>query len=199
MALCPGILGWAGTRRNMHPLTPILLISHPLSASSIATVYSILLAQFVCLTVCFAQPLSKSSLVYFLIWNPPLCTPYISSPSHCLPFAMHAHTIAVCFAVVARLYPLFVVWPFSPFVVMISVNIMHIINAVLWRYCLSIGKSILPAKYSRDWVLVWLSAHDLHLCQVIPLPLSPLLSLASLKPKMVYHGCPGKQAVCVTV
>ena len=28
-ALCPGLPGWAGTRRNIHSLTPLLLISHP--------------------------------------------------------------------------------------------------------------------------------------------------------------------------
>jgi len=32
---CPGQPGWAGTRRNIHPLTPIMVISHSLSASSI--------------------------------------------------------------------------------------------------------------------------------------------------------------------
>jgi len=47
----------------------------------------------------FPQSLSKSSLVYFLAWHPPLHTPYISSPKHCLLFATHAHTIATCFAV----------------------------------------------------------------------------------------------------
>jgi len=25
MALCPGLPGWAGTRRNIHPLIPILI------------------------------------------------------------------------------------------------------------------------------------------------------------------------------
>jgi len=35
MALCLGLLGWAGTRRNIHPLTPFLIINRPLSASSI--------------------------------------------------------------------------------------------------------------------------------------------------------------------
>jgi len=34
---------------------------------------------------------------------PPLYTPYISSPNHCLLFATHAHTIATCSAVVPRL------------------------------------------------------------------------------------------------
>jgi len=33
--LCPGLFGYAGTRRNIHPLTPILIIGHPLSTSSI--------------------------------------------------------------------------------------------------------------------------------------------------------------------
>jgi len=32
---CPGQPGWAGTKRNIHPLTPIMVINHPLSASSI--------------------------------------------------------------------------------------------------------------------------------------------------------------------
>jgi len=32
---CPGQPGWAGTRTNIHPLTPILIVNHPLSASSI--------------------------------------------------------------------------------------------------------------------------------------------------------------------
>jgi len=40
-----------------------------------------------------AQSLSKSSLVNLLVWHPPLHTPYISSPNHCLLFAAHTHTI----------------------------------------------------------------------------------------------------------
>jgi len=47
--------------------------------------------------------ISKFSLVYLLAWHPPLHTPSISSPNHCLLFATHAHTIAACFAVVPRL------------------------------------------------------------------------------------------------
>ena len=46
MALCPGLPGWAGTRRNIHPLI------HP-----------------------FPQPLSRSSLVFLLIWDPLLHFP----------------------------------------------------------------------------------------------------------------------------
>jgi len=32
---CLGQSGWAGTRRNIHPLTPVMVINYPLSASSI--------------------------------------------------------------------------------------------------------------------------------------------------------------------
>jgi len=32
---CPGQPGWADTRRNIHPLTPIVVINRPLFASSI--------------------------------------------------------------------------------------------------------------------------------------------------------------------
>jgi len=32
----------------------------------------------------FAPPLSRSSLIYLLVWNPPFHTPYSSSPNHCL-------------------------------------------------------------------------------------------------------------------
>ena len=50
--LWSGTAGWAGTRRNTHPLTPILIIGHLLSTSSIYfTIRSILLIQFSCLTV----------------------------------------------------------------------------------------------------------------------------------------------------
>jgi len=54
----------------------------PLSASSIYydpehPPYSIYV-----LNSLFAQPVSKSSLVYLSVWHPPLHIPYISSPNH---------------------------------------------------------------------------------------------------------------------
>jgi len=47
----------------------------------------------------FAQPLSKSSLVYLLVWSPPQQK---EDPvwDQCVLFATHAHTITACFAVV---------------------------------------------------------------------------------------------------
>jgi len=86
-------LGEPVPARNIHPLTPILVIDRPLSDSSIYydpwhPPCSIYVPDSL-----FAQPLSKSSLVYLLVWHPPLHTPYIFSPSHCLLFIAHAHTI----------------------------------------------------------------------------------------------------------
>ena len=46
-----GLPGWAGTRRNIHPLIPIVVIYYPLSASSIYYDHGILPDQFTCLTV----------------------------------------------------------------------------------------------------------------------------------------------------
>jgi len=57
----------------------------------------------------FPQYLSKFSLVYLLVWHPPLHTPYISSSNHCLLFAAHIHTIATCFALIPKLYHLILV------------------------------------------------------------------------------------------
>ena len=102
---CLGLPRWDGTRRNIHPLTPIIIISHPLPASSIycdpwhppCSIYGP--------DSLFAQPVSKSSLVYLCVWHPPLHTPYTSLPNHCLLFGAHAHTITTCFAVVPRLSP----------------------------------------------------------------------------------------------
>jgi len=74
-----GLPGWANTGRNIHPLTPIVIIHQPLSA------YSIYYDPY--------HPASKSFLVYLLVWNFPLHTPFISSPTHYLLFATLAYTI----------------------------------------------------------------------------------------------------------
>ena len=83
---CLGLPGWAGTRRNIHPLTPVMVINHLLSASSI-----------------YYDPWYHLCSIYAPKGTPPLHTPYISSPNCCLLFAAHAHTITTCFGVVPRL------------------------------------------------------------------------------------------------
>ena len=96
---CSGLSGWAGTRRNIHPLTPIVIITHPLSASSIYCnpwhhPCSIYMPDSL-----FSQSLSQFSLVCLLVRHPPFHTP----TNHCLLFAAHANTITTCFAALLKL------------------------------------------------------------------------------------------------
>jgi len=69
----PGQPRWAGTRGNIYPLTPIMVINHPLSASSIfydpRHPCSIYMPDSL-----LPQSLSKFSLVYLLAWHTPLRT-----------------------------------------------------------------------------------------------------------------------------
>ena len=55
------------------------------------------------------QPLSRSSLVFLLVLDPELHTPYISSPSHHHLFAAHAHTNVACSAAKPMLCHLYLV------------------------------------------------------------------------------------------
>jgi len=90
---CPGQPKWAGTRRNIHPLSPIVVIGHLSSAFSIYyNPWQLLCSIHV-----------PDSLFPQSAWYPALHTPYISSPKHYLLFTAYAHTIATCFAVVLRL------------------------------------------------------------------------------------------------
>jgi len=107
MALCTGLPRWTDTRRNSHPLTPILIINHPLSAiilyllpASIA-IHGILLVQFTCLTVflnnlwpSFLWSTSWTGIVHLILHT------FIHS---ILLFAAHAHTIATSFAAVPKI------------------------------------------------------------------------------------------------
>jgi len=63
---CPGQPGWASTRRNIHSLTPVVVISHPLSASSIYYDPWHPLCSIYVPDSLFPQSLSKFSLVYLL-------------------------------------------------------------------------------------------------------------------------------------
>ena len=81
------------------PLTPIVVINHPVSTSSIYydqwhPPCSIYMPDSL-----FVQCLSKFSFVYLLAWH----TPYIFFTHSLFSFAAHAYTIPVCFAVVPRL------------------------------------------------------------------------------------------------
>jgi len=101
--LCPGQAGWAGTKRNIDPLTPIVVINRSLSASSINYDWWYPACSIHIPDNLFPQSLSKFSLIYLLSWYLPLHTPHIPSSNHCLLFATYAYTIATYFAVVLRL------------------------------------------------------------------------------------------------
>jgi len=101
--LCPGQPEWADTRRSIHALTPIVVVNHPLSASSIFYDPQHPPCSIYVLDSLFPQSISKFSLVCLLAWHPPLHTPYISSSNHCLLFTAHAYIIGTCFAVVLKL------------------------------------------------------------------------------------------------
>jgi len=84
-AFCPALPGWAGTRRNTHPPT-ILIIIQSLSVSSIYHNPEHPPCSNYVVDNLFAQPLSMSSLVYLFVWSPPPHIPYISSPNHLSSF-----------------------------------------------------------------------------------------------------------------
>jgi len=74
--LCLGQPGWARTIRNIHRITSVMVIDHPVSASSIyydpwhppSSIY---------VPDSLFHNLSPFSLVYLLAWHPPFHTPYI--------------------------------------------------------------------------------------------------------------------------
>ena len=90
----PTHLSWSSS--NLYQLLPF------------TTIHSILLVQFTWLAV-FLHNLSPSP-IWSTSWSGALhLILHISSRSQWLLFATHAHTIAACFAVVPRLYHLFLV------------------------------------------------------------------------------------------
>ena len=87
----------------------ILIIGHPLSSSSIYNEQWHPLCSFYVLDSPLVQPFSRSSLVFLLVLNPQLHTPYISSPNYHLLFAAHAHTNAACSAAIPMLCHVYLV------------------------------------------------------------------------------------------
>ena len=128
-AVCRGLPEWAGTIRNIHPLTLILIFRHLLSTSSVYFDPQHPPSSLYMPNSHFSQPLSLSSLVDLLVWDPLLYTSYISSSSHHLLFARHAQTIAACFSVVPMLCHLFLVSLLAPY---LHVNFQYI---KIYNYC----------------------------------------------------------------
>jgi len=107
-AFCPGLPGWADTRRNIHPLTPILIIRPPLSTSSIY--YD---PQHPPCSIYMLDSFSTTS-IQDLFGLPLVQGPSTSYSMHFI-FATHAHTIAACFAVVLLLCHLVLISLSAPY------------------------------------------------------------------------------------
>ena len=90
---CPGQPGWAGSRRNIHPLTLIVVINHPYLLPPSTTIHGILPIQSTYFTV-FFKSLSIFYLVYLLAWHPPFHTPYISLLKTLLSVNLNTHKLA---------------------------------------------------------------------------------------------------------
>ena len=105
---------WSGTTRigryqkKHSPTHNILIIGHPLSSSSIYNDQWHPPCSIYVLDCPLVQPVSRSSLVFLLVLDPQLHTPYISSPNHHL-FTAHAHTNAACSAAIPMLCHLYLV------------------------------------------------------------------------------------------
>jgi len=107
-ALCPRLPGWADTRRNLHPVTypdyhPTFISFFHLLWSIASSLFNLRAWQSFCTTsvqVLFGLPLGLEPSTSYSIH-------FFTQPVSL--FATHAHTIATCFAVVPRLYHLFLV------------------------------------------------------------------------------------------
>jgi len=116
MALCPGLPGWASTRRNRNTHPPSWSSSNLYQLLPSTTIHSILLVQITCLAI-FLHNLFPCPL-WCTSWSG--LEPSTSYSIHfftksCLLFTTHAHTIATCFAVVSILYHLFLVLISTPY------------------------------------------------------------------------------------
>ena len=120
--------------------------SHPSWSSDIryqlppsTTVCSIVIVQFTCLKVLFYNLSSGPLLVFFLVWDPLLYTPCISSPNHHLLFTAHARTIAACSSVIPVLCHLFLI-SLSAFNLEMSFTLMLHLMTILISACWMLTK-----------------------------------------------------------
>ena len=95
--------------------SPILIIGHPLSSSSIYSDPWHPLCSVYELNSPLGQHLSRSSLVFLLALDPQLHTQCISLPNHHHLFAAHAHTNAACSAAISMLCHLHLVSLSAPY------------------------------------------------------------------------------------
>jgi len=90
---CPGQPGWAGTRRNIQPLTPIWSSIVPYLLHPSTTIHGLIPVKSMCLTVFFHN--FSSSFLWSTSWPGTLhfILHTFLHPIGCLLFATHAHTL----------------------------------------------------------------------------------------------------------
>jgi len=114
MTLCPGLPGMRWYQKKHSPTHhpdhhPVFISFFYLLRSIASSLFKLRVGNL------FAQPLSTSS--WSTSWSGALLifhTFLQSSPNQCLLFTTHAHTITTSFAVVSRLYHLFLVFVSIP-------------------------------------------------------------------------------------
>ena len=123
----------------------------------------------------FPQPLSRSFLVFLLVWNPLLHTPgpYISSPSHHLHFITHAHTITACFSVIPLVCHLFLIslsapyleicllawcytstWPFSSLLTEVPPHFLSLQARSHIQHTVSHTTAVQPSSHNQWYVFI---------------------------------------------
>ena len=137
----------------------------------------------------FPQPLSRSSLVFLLVWDPLLHTPYPFSPNHHLIFATHAHTVTIttCLAIVPLLCYLFLIIITTVIIIITVITLKYaLVKAGTHCYLLTAFSALtllvgrqeghLACKKLEWWgtgmVICLQRDADLHMAQLMPLPLT---------------------------
>ena len=152
-----------------NPCRPVpeetLTHSHPSWSSDIlyhlppfTMVNGILFVHFTCLTL--VQPLSRSCLVFLLVLDPQLHTPYLSSPNHHLLFAAHAHTNAACSAAIPMLCYLYVVSLSTPY---LGVCLLALRHTSTWPFSSLLAKvppRFLSLQARSHFHATWCFAHN---------------------------------------
>jgi len=135
MALCSILPGFTHSHYPDHKLSFISFLHILRSIAS--SLFNLRAWQSFCTTslqVLFGLPLGLA---------PPLHTPYISSPNHCLLFETHAHAIATCFAVVLRLCHL----------ILVSLSTLYLDSFTLTSH------THLPTKVPPDFLFLQARSH----------------------------------------
>jgi len=142
MVLWPGLPGQVSTKRNIHSLTPILIINHPLSTSSY--LFNLCTSVFLYhLSPGRPWSTSWSGTLHFMLYT------FLHPIIHCLLFATLAHTITTCSTVVPRLCHLLLV-SLSTLLGTLSSTIM---SHIIWPF------SSLPAEVPPHFLFLQASSH----------------------------------------